>query len=91
MTALRWLAILCLSGAAAVLPFSFWIAGWWGFVALALLLVGCAFLTSALRGSRVDPTGVEPHLHVPPGQLRGELRGFPGARVFRDGDADVDS
>lgn len=92
MTVPSWIALGFIAAAAAVFPFSFWIAGWWGLVALALLLIGCTFLTAALRGRRIDPDGVDQHLEVTPGHLRGELRGFPGARVFnRDDPPDADA
>jgi len=71
-----------MAGAAGVAPFSYWISDRWGLVALVLCAIGAVFLGFGWQRHRASVETVDPHLDIPPGQARDDLRGFPGARVL---------
>ena len=81
----EWLGVGFMAAAAAVLPFAYWIARWWGLVALILGCIGAIFLAVAWRRRRVELGDSDPNADLPPAPLGKELRGFPGARVFEQG------
>ena len=73
--------------AVTVLPFAIWISGDWGKISLTLGVVGAFLLVIGLGGRKPEVGGDDVLAQIPPGNIRQDLRGFPGAQVFQHGTA----